>query len=144
MTDKAQQKSLSQLLVSAGERVASGNHADVWLVDEALEKYRALEKRNDDDARKAKTQLPRFFKRYADGHRLSDQQFKPQGEKTVGYVTMQVFAFKGRQFRIYGVVVDCGGQRTFIGCSVDPSKKQNSAKSAIVKRAVEIYVRMFK
>lgn len=130
-------------LAEFGRRVATGSVADVWLVDEALVEYNALVLRTDANGRKAAVQLPRYFKRYADGNRLSDQQYKPQGRKKSGHCAMQIWEFKGFQYRIYGVVVDVGGKRSFIGTSTDPGKKNNKADPAIVQRALDNFVRMF-
>lgn len=132
------------ILAKEGCNVASGEHANVWLVGEAKSEYAALLARNDANSRKAAIQLPRYFGRYANGQRLSDQQFKPQGQKRSGQHTMQVWEFKGFQYRIYGVVVNVAGKRTFIGTEPDPKKKDNKADASIVQRALDTYVRMFK
>ena len=134
----------SAILADEGRKFASGGHADVWLVGEAKSEYVALLARKDTNSRKAAIQLPRYFDRYANGQRLSEDQFKPQGQKKSGHHTMQVWEFKGFQYRIYGVVVDVAGKRTFIGTEPDPKKKDNKADASIVQRALDTYVRMFK
>lgn len=132
------------VLAKEGDIVASGTFADVWLVGEAKSEYSALLSRKDANSRRAARQLPRYFERYANGQRLSDEHFKPQGKKKRGQWTMQVWEFKGFQYRIYGVVVDVDGKRAFIGTEPDPKKKDDKADASIVQRALDTYVRMFK
>ncbi|KQZ32161.1 hypothetical protein ASD50_13805 [Mesorhizobium sp. Root552] len=123
---------------------ANGDHADVWLIDEAKSEYEKLLARTDANSRRAAAQLPRYFLRYSQGLRLSDEQFKPQGQKSSGKHTLQIWEFKGYQYRIYGVVVEVGKKRTFIGTAADPSKKNNKANPSIVQKALDNYVRIFK
>lgn len=132
------------VLKADGQRVFEGQEADIWLIDEAKLEYAALLERNDINGKKAQIQFPRYFERWANGQRLGDDQFKPQGRRNAGQVTVQIFEFKAFQFRIYGVVVNVDGKRAFIGTAADPSKKKNKADPSKIQKAADVYVRMFK
>lgn len=123
---------------SDGKMVASGAWADVWLFGEALDEYEALLSRTDENSRKAKAQLPRYFERFADNQRLGDEMFKSLGRfKTGSGNEVHVHEFKGWQFRIYGVIKQRNGKRAFLGLSCDPSKKKDKADPAKIKKAAE-------
>lgn len=122
----------------AGKLVASGEHADVWLFGEALEEYEALLRRTDATSRKSAAQIPRYFGRFAQGQPLGDQMFKPLGRfKTGSGKEVQVHEFKSYQFRIYGVIRQHGGKRSYVGTACDPSKKKDKADPAKMKKAAE-------
>lgn len=122
-------------------RVATGEHADVWLFGEAWHGYSSLaQAKGDQDALRASVNLPTYFQRFADKGQsaLTDKMFKKLGNSKDGNGnTVGVFEFKNYQVRIYGVIRQYRGKRAFIGTACDLKKKQQKADPAVIKRAAE-------
>lgn len=123
--------------------IARGDYADVWLFGEALEEYEALTKRTDRTSIQEAAQMARRFERFAShGPRgLSDEMFKaldPRIKVKGNEILIQ--EFKAYQFRIYGVVGQRNGKRSYLGTACDPQKKKNKADPQKMKKAAEAYL----
>lgn len=82
--------------------------------------------------------IKRYFERFAEKGPagFGDRMFKPQGRfPAADGGKVLVHAFKAYQFRIYGVVRDFRGRRSFVGTTCDPKKKQNKANPKKLKQA---------
>lgn len=122
------------------ERVAVGNHADVWLFGEALDEWKALCSRTDENSRRAAKRVAGYFRRFAEvGMRgFTDESFKTVDRiKAAGGNAPLIYEFKSYQFRLYGVIMTYHGKRCFVGTACDPAKKNNKADPAILQRAAD-------
>jgi hypothetical protein len=123
---------------SSGECVATGAYADVWLLGEALDGWRAVCKRTDENSRRAARRLKGLFPRFAEKgmEGFTEEQFKSLGHfAATGGNKHLIYEFKAYQFRLYGVVRTYRGKRCFVGVACDPAKKNNRADQSLLKRA---------
>ncbi|MGV3490134.1 MAG: hypothetical protein ACO1OG_02320 [Devosia sp.] len=130
----------SKTAATSNERVATGDYADVWLFGEALAEWKAVCGRNDENSRRAVTRIGRYLPRFASSgpRAFTEEMFKSvQRIKASGGNEHMIFEFKAHQFRLYGVIVDYKGKRSFVGTACDPAKKNNKADPAILKRAAD-------
>jgi hypothetical protein len=120
------------------ECVAEGEFANVWLFGEALSEWIAVQKRRDEESRRAAKRLAGYFPRFAEKGMpgFSEEQFKSVGRfKAEGGNEHLIYEFKSHQFRLYGVVKTYEGKRSFIGVVCDPSKQKNKADPKVLRRA---------
>lgn len=123
-----------------GECVASGDYADVWLFGEARDDFVALRSRNDETSIREAVQIGRYFSRFAQvgPQGFSDKMFKSLGRFKDGKGNeRQIWEFKSYQFRIYGIIGEFRGKRSFVGTASDPSKKKNKADQQKLKLAAQ-------
>lgn len=122
------------------ERVASGDYADVWLFGEALTEWKAVCRRKDDNSRRATQRIERYFLRFAEKGptAFTEEMYKQvKRVKARGGNEPMICEFKAYQFRLYGVVREYQGKRSFLGTACDPAKKNNKADQAILRRAAD-------
>lgn len=125
-------------VATESERVATGGYADVWLFGEALSGWKAVCGRRDDNSRRAARRVEAYFVRFAT-HGMTaftDETFKTVGRvKADGGNEHLLYEFKSYQFRLYGVIREYRGKRSFLGVGCDPAKKNNKADQRILRRA---------
>jgi hypothetical protein len=126
--------------------VATGEHADVYLIREARKEYELLKKRNDQNSIQEARSLERYFGQFAKvgPSGLSNTMFKEQERVSCEGTKVMVYSFKAYQFRIYGSIGPYNGKRAFFGTACDPAKKSNKADSAKLKKAAKEWVGFFK
>ncbi|WP_456680037.1 hypothetical protein [Bradyrhizobium sp. USDA 3311] len=81
--------------------------------------------------------LLRYFAEFCDNadynKRLGDEKFKKEENIPDGRGgKVAVWAFKGKQWRLYGAILKVAERRCFVGLSIDPSKKQNKANRQLL------------
>lgn len=120
------------------ERMASDVYADVWLFDDALREWKTVNAKRDKDSRRTAKRLATYFPRFAEKgpQGFSDEMFKTVGRiKATGGTEPLICEFKSYQFRLYGIIREFRGKRSFIGLVCDSAKKNNKANPNILKRA---------
>lgn len=90
---------------------------------------------------KEKGPMLRLFERWCDGHRLTTEQLRNEGQYHDGRPNgkeWRVLALKSFQLRLYGVDVTLNGRsKCFVGLSCD-LKKQNQASKAVLQSTARI------
>jgi hypothetical protein len=130
---------------STFELVASDKWGAVRLAPRALKAVSELRKSSDENDVQRNVQLRRYFERFCelgpDG--LDSAQFRREGAFKDGRgKKVAIFAFKPRQFRVYGAMLNVAGRRCFVGTHVDPSKKQNKADRALLEASAREIARL--
>lgn len=129
--------------IGALQLIAKGDVCRVYLSDDAMKEYLALQKRadrNEQNAVKAWRQLGNYMSRFCDhGYRkMIEEHFKSEGSFPNGRGNnVQIYAFKPHQWRLYGTICSYQGHTAFLGVRVDPSKKADKADRAILSAAAK-------
>lgn len=106
--------------------IKGGNR--VLLSKEAGKEFWALEKRQ-------QARLLANMELWADGRRMSENQFNSSEGRTKGGIDRMLMAFKVWKVRCYGYVCPLEGRKTFVIIDVDPAKKTDKGKVRVLDRA---------
>lgn len=114
----------------------------VRLSTSAYAEYQQVIEGKDEISLKRKAHLERYFSEFCNNlqfyRHLSDEKFKKEENFPDGKGgKVAVWAFKSWQWRLYGTILPVAGRRTFVGVSVDASKKRNKADRELMKRAAD-------
>lgn len=82
------------------------------------------------------------FKMFEIGAALPRERFNSEGRHPTGgkgSVDVLIVAFKAHQHRLYGVVIENDGKKTFVGMELVTDKKKNKADQSLLKRIAKKY-----
>lgn len=110
----------------------------VRLSPNALEQYQYVLDGTDKLSVQRRKHLARYFHEFCTNnpHRLGQEKFKKEGDFSDGrggYVA--IWAFRVRQWRLYGAFLQVGNRRCFVGVRVDATKKQDKADQQMLRNA---------
>ena len=117
------------------DHVLTGGVARVLMAKAITKEFFAVES-------KKQARLLANAKLWADGHRLTDEQFNGNEGRCGGHNDRMLVALKVHKVRLYGFVRSYRGVRTLLIVDLDASKKQNRANPRVLKRAKVTAVRL--
>ncbi len=114
-----------------------GTDADIRMSEKVFDEYSQAIEGNEVISVKLGRHLARYFGEFCNNtdynRRLGEEKFKKEENLPDGKGSkIAIWAFKGKQWRLYGAILTVEGRRCFVGLSIDPSKKQNKANRQLL------------